>query len=242
MVTETRDIFVVLDEEGFVDGWGTSLVDSRGVYKVTIPVDSPFITGNYTSCYRYKDGSIILDEDKAFETDILWITNSFKKDCEGTYVYARVPYTLEGTTYLFDNITEEEFIGTSILLDNRMKSYVEVPAYDNSGAVAKVFNLDRTSYNGLARYIREVVINREKKLNNKLIPMIKDANSLDEAKAVTWDMIPDDPLPEKEDIIPEDSDENIDILIKENKELKQRVEFNELALMDAINMFSEMNK
>jgi hypothetical protein len=71
--------------------------------------------------------------------------------------------------------------------------------------------------------------------------MIENAKSIEEAKEISWSSVPDELLPEQENNEPQD-EQSIDSLIKENKELRQKVEFNELALMDAINMFSEMNK
>lgn len=238
---ETQDIFVVLDEEGFIESWGTGLADGRGVHKVTLPVDSPFLADYHTASYKLVDGSLVLDEKKVLESQIKILANDFKKTCEEENVQQRVPYKIAEITYLFEPITDAEFTKTISLLDNKVRDYAEVTAYDNLGTTVKVLELDKSQYSGLARYIKEVVRIREDKLNNKLLPMIKDADSVEEAKKITWETVPDSPLPEQEGIIVEDTSKEMADLIKENKELKQRVEFNELALMDAINMFSEMS-
>ncbi|UQT00670.1 hypothetical protein JEFDOCMN_00132 [Enterococcus phage vB_OCPT_CCS1] len=82
------------------------------------------------------------------------------------------------------------------------------------------------------------------KLKEKLYPLVDSQTDKDELLKITWDSIPDEPLPEKP-VIDLDGDgeisqEEFDALAKENKELKQKVELNELALMDAINMLSSM--
>ncbi|UYE92472.1 hypothetical protein H1_52 [Efunavirus H1] len=82
------------------------------------------------------------------------------------------------------------------------------------------------------------------KLKEKLYPLVDSQIDKDELLKITWDSVPDEPLPEKP-IIDLNGDgkisqEEFDALVKENKELKQKVELNEMALVDAINMLSSM--
>ncbi|MCC9083630.1 hypothetical protein LOS22_14410 [Enterococcus faecium] len=81
------------------------------------------------------------------------------------------------------------------------------------------------------------------KLKEKLYPLVDSKNNRDELLEITWESVPDE-LIEKPVIDlngdGEISQEEFDALVKENKELKQKVELNELALMDAISMLSSM--
>nr|DAI05687.1 MAG TPA: hypothetical protein [Herelleviridae sp.] len=241
MVEETQKIFVTLDDKNFVSNWGTSLNSDEPVYEIDLPMDSPFFSHYYSNCFQYVNGELVLSEEKLLKVELLAIASKFRRDCEETYILQKVPYTVSDTTHLFDVISDDEFINKITLLDNKIQDYVEAPAYDTTGDFKTLIKFDKSQYTAMARYIKKVVKTREHKLTNKLIPMIENAKSVEEAEKVHWDSVQDEPLPEQGTDEPQ-SEQSIDSLIKENKELRQKVEFNELALMDAINMFSEMNK
>lgn len=241
MVEETQKIFVTLDDKNFVSNWGTSLNSGEPVCEVDLPMDAPFFSHYYSNCFQYVDGELVLSEEKLLKVELLAVASKFKRDCEETYILQKVPYTISDTTYLFDVISDDEFINKITLLDNKIQDYVGVTAYATSDGSQSILKFDKSQYTTMTRYIKKVVESRENKLNNKLLPMIENAKSVEEAKEISWSSVPDELLPEQENNEPQD-EQSIDSLIKENKELRQKVEFNELALMDAINMFSEMNK
>lgn len=88
-----------------------------------------------------------------------------------------------------------------------------------------------------------VKMNKINKLNNNLFSLIDNAKTEEEISSINWSSV-EDVLPEKPIIDlngdGEISQEEFDALMKENKELKQKVELNEMALVDAINMLSNM--
>ena len=126
----------------------------------------------------------------------------------------------------------------------KLKSITSVDWEFIKDGQVQIITLDKLAFMTLYTYATLVKKEKIDKLNCKLYPLVDEKETIEEIATITWDSIPDEPLPEKP-VIDLDGDgeisqEEFDALAKENKELKQKVELNELALMDAINMLSSM--
>lgn len=239
---EYKEIVLILDKDNYVEQWGENLNGEGSLISVTLPASHPFFANSCAS-YRFIDGELVFVPDRQIkfareDKKELLALECKQKILEGfLYEHEKIMYRVSYSVNkqsLFEQ-TEQLF---------KMKSITSVDWEFIKDGQVQIIALDKLAFMTLYTYATLVKKEKIDKLNCKLYPLVDEKETIEEIATITWDSIPDEPLPEKP-VIDLDGDgeisqEEFDALAKENKELKQKVELNELALMDAINMLSSM--
>lgn len=237
-------IYVELDTNNVVLGWSSSY--SKGLTEVEIPDDHPIIVLNdFFGNYIYKDGKLIKDTSLELTNLKEYVKNDLEMSCYESII-SGFDYELnsEETYHVsYSKNKQQYFEETKSLFERKIITHIKWE-FINADGEAILKELDEIGFLTLYTFASLVKTTKMSKLKEKLYPLVDSQTDKDELLKITWDSIPDEPLPEKPIIDlngdGEISQEEFDALVKENKELKQKVEFNELALMDAINMLSSM--
>ena len=237
--------YVELDKNNVVTGWSSSYCE--GLTEIELPNDHPMITLNeFFGNYIYKDGALVRDNSLELTNIKIEIKNELDTMC---------------TTKILDGF-EYEFISDKkynvSYSRNKQQYFEEVKSMFGTKTISQIKwefidsegntiyeDLDELAFLTLYTYASLVKTAKMTKLKEKLFPLVDQTNDKDELLKITWDSITDEVIDKP--IIDLNSDgkiskEEFDALAQENKELKQKVEFNELALMDAVNMLSSMIK
>lgn len=238
-------IYVELDDDNVVTGWGTSR--EEGLAMAEVPEDHPIITlTDFFGNYVYKNGRLIKNTDLEL--------NNLKNSIKETLNNVCTNKILDGFEYEF--ISDKKYhVSYS---RNKQQYFEEVKSMFGTKTISQIKwefinsegntiyeDLDELAFLTLYTYASLVKTAKMTKLKEKLFPLVDQANDRDELLKITWDSITDEVIDKPIIDLNGDgqiSQEEFDALVKENKELKQKVEFNELALMDAVNMLSSMIK
>ena len=237
-----RTIYVEVDNEGYVEGWGSNLSGNSNIHSVTIEDNNQFFYKNSLN-FKYSNGSLVFDEDKALHSaklakkDEMLTACNYEKNLPlvfrvGNEDYFAQPLTAEGLSEVVAPLLVG-LVETVPLELVRVSDDAQVTLQVNHSVIKNLYDYT----NLIHEYLN-------KKLEVDMFKLIDEANTFEEVEGVLWKPTTSDELPSQpkmEDLPTNNNQEIVDKLKQENKELKQRVEFNELALMDAINMFSEMN-
>ena len=237
-------IYVELDTNNVVLGWSSSY--SEGLTEVEIPEDHPIIVLNdFFGNYVFKDDKLIKDPSKELAYLKEYVKDTLADSCyQETLKGFDYPFSDSETYHVsYSKNKQQYFEETKSLFERKVVTHINWEFINaDGGTILK--ELDEIGFLTLYTFASLVKTAKMSKLKEKLYPLVDSQIDKDELLKITWDSIPDEPLPEKP-VIDLDGDEEIsqeefDALAKENKELKQKVELNELALMDAINMLSSM--
>ncbi|BBE37103.1 hypothetical protein PHIEF17H_0340 [Enterococcus phage phiEF17H] len=238
-----RTIYVEVNDEGYVEGWGSNLSGSNNIHSVTIEDNDQFFYKNSLN-FKYSNGSLVFDEDKALHSAKLAKKDEMLTACN---YEKNLPLTfkLDNENYFAQPLTAEELNETILPLLSGLTETVPLELVKVSDDVQVTLQVGYSVIKNLYDYTNLINEYLNKKLEVDVFKMIDEATTFEEVEEVSWKTTTSDELPNQpkiEDLPINNNQEIVDKLKQENKELKQRVEFNELALMDAINMFSEMNK
>lgn len=238
-----RTIYVEVNDEGYVEGWGSNLSGNSNIHSVTIEDNDQFFYKNSLN-FKYSNGSLVFDEDKALHNAKLAKKDEMLTACN---YEKNLPLTfkLDNENYFAQPLTAEELNETILPLLSGLTETVPLELVKVSDDVQVTLQVGYSVIKNLYDYTNLINEYLNKKLEVDVFKMIDEATTFEEVEEVSWKTTTSDELPNQpkiEDLPISNNQEIVDKLKQENKELKQRVEFNELALMDAINMFSEMNK
>lgn len=237
-------IYVELDINNVVLGWSSSY--SEGLTEVEIPDDHPIIILNdFFGNYTYKDGKLVKDNSLELNNLKEYVKNDLEMSCYESII-SGFDYKLNSEEIYhvsYSKNKQQYFEEIKSLFERKIVTRINWEFTTDDGATITK-ELDEIEFLTLYTFASLVKTAKMTKLKEKLYPLVDKQTSKEDLLSITWDSIPDEPLPEKPIIDlngdGEISQEEFDALVKENKELKQKVEFNELALMDAINMLSSM--
>lgn len=237
-------IYVELDINNVVLGWSSSY--SEGLTEVEIPDDHPIIILNdFFGNYTYKDGKLVKDNSLELNNLKEYVKNDLEMSCYESII-SGFDYKLNSEEIYhvsYSKNKQQYFEEIKSLFERKIVTRINWEFTTDDGATITK-ELDEIEFLTLYTFASLVKTAKMTKLKEKLYPIVDKQTSKEDLLSITWDSIPDEPLPEKPVIDlngdGEISQEEFDALVKENKELKQKVEFNELALMDAINMLSSM--
>lgn len=238
-------ITVILDDEDYVVSWGTSM-SSIGTSKEVnlILVDThPFFNGDRTFSYKYENNELVYVPDKFIILTKQRQLQDLDVSCNLS-ILAGFTYEYKGTSYQVSYSKNKQ---------QRFEEFARIFSMSDATTVEWEFILDgnlvyhpltKLEFLTLSTYATLIKQNKIDKLNKELTDLVNQATTVEEIQAIQWDSIPDYPNPEKP-VIDLDGDgvvsqEEYDALLKENKQLYQRVDFNEQALLDAISMLSGM--
>lgn len=237
-------IYVELDINNVVLGWSSSY--SEGLTEVEIPDDHPIIILNdFFGNYTYKDGKLVKDNSLELNNLKEYVKNDLEMSCYESII-SGFDYKLNSEEIYhvsYSKNKQQYFEEIKSLFERKIVTRINWEFTTDDGATITK-ELDEIEFLTLYTFASLVKTAKMTKLKEKLYPLVDKQTSKEDLLSITWDSIPDEPLPEKPVIDlngdGEISQEEFNALVKENKELKQKVEFNELALMDAINMLSSM--
>lgn len=237
-------IYVELDINNVVLGWSSSY--SEGLTEVEIPDDHPIIILNdFFGNYTYKDGKLVKDNSLELNNLKEYVKNDLEMSCYESII-SGFDYKINSEEIYhvsYSKNKQQYFEEIKSLFERKIVTRINWEFTTDDGATITK-ELDEIEFLTLYTFASLVKTAKMTKLKEKLYPLVDKQASKEDLLSITWDSIPDEPLPEKPVIDlngdGEISQEEFDALVKENKELKQKVEFNELALMDAINMLSSM--
>lgn len=237
-------IYVELDINNVVLGWSSSY--SEGLTEVEIPDDHPIIILNdFFGNYTYKDGKLVKDNSLELNNLKEYVKNDLEMSCYESII-SGFDYKLNSEEIYhvsYSKNKQQYFEEIKSLFERKIVTRINWEFTTDDGATITK-ELDEIEFLTLYTFASLVKTAKMTKLKEKLYPLVDKQTSKEDLLGITWDSIPDEPLPEKPVIDlngdGEISQEEFNALVKENKELKQKVEFNELALMDAINMLSSM--
>lgn len=237
-------IYVELDINNVVLGWSSSY--SEGLTEVEIPDDHPIIILNdFFGNYTYKDGKLVKDNSLELNNLKEYVKNDLEMSCYESII-SGFDYKLNSEEIYhvsYSKNKQQYFEEIKSLFERKIVTRINWEFTTDDGATITK-ELDEIEFLTLYTFASLVKTAKMTKLKEKLYPLVDKQTSKEDLLSTTWDSIPDEPLPEKPVIDlngdGEISQEEFNALVKENKELKQKVEFNELALMDAINMLSSM--
>lgn len=237
-------IYVELDTNNVVLGWSSSY--SEGLTEVEIPDDHPIIILNdFFGNYTYKDGKLVKDNSLELNNLKEYVKNDLEMSCYESII-SGFDYKLNSEEIYhvsYSKNKQQYFEEIKSLFERKIVTRINWEFTTDDGATITK-ELDEIEFLTLYTFASLVKTAKMTKLKEKLYPLVDKQTSKEDLLSITWDSIPDEPLPEKPVIDlngdGEISQEEFNALVKENKELKQKVEFNELALMDAINMLSSM--
>ena len=237
-------IYVELDINNVVLGWSSSY--SEGLTEVEIPDDHPIIILNdFFGNYTYKDGKLVKDNSLELNNLKEYVKNELEMSCYESII-SGFDYKLNSEEIYhvsYSKNKQQYFEEIKSLFERKIVTRINWEFTTDDGATITK-ELDEIEFLTLYTFASLVKTAKMTKLKEKLYPLVDKQTSKEDLLSITWDSIPDEPLPEKPVIDlngdGEISQEEFNALVKENKELKQKVEFNELALMDAINMLSSM--
>lgn len=237
-------IYVELDINNVVLGWSSSY--SEGLTEVEIPDDHPIIILNdFFGNYTYKDGKLVKDNSLELNNLKEYVKNDLEMSCYESII-SGFDYKLNSEEIYhvsYSKNKQQYFEEIKSLFERKIVTRINWEFTTDDGATITK-ELDEIEFLTLYTFASLVKTAKMTKLKEKLYPLVDKQTSKEDLLSITWDSIPDEPLPEKPIIDlngdGEISQEELNALVKENKELKQKVEFNELALMDAINMLSSM--
>lgn len=238
-----RTIYVEVNDEGYVEGWGSNLSGNSNIHSVTIEDNDQFFYKNSLN-FKYSNGSLVFDEDKELHNAKLAKKDEMLTACN---YEKNLPLTfkLDNENYFAQPLTAEELNETILPLLSGLTETVPLELVKVSDDVQVTLQVGYSVIKNLYDYTNLINEYLNKKLEVDVFKMIDEATTFEEVEEVSWKTTTSDELPNQpkiENLPISNNQEIVDKLKQENKELKQRVEFNELALMDAINMFSEMNK
>lgn len=238
-----RTIYVEVNDEGYVEGWGSNLSGNSNIHSITIEDNDQFFYKNSLN-FKYSNGSLVFDEDKALHRAKLAKKGEMLNACN---YEKNLPLTfrLDNEDYFAQPLTAEKLSETILPLLSGLTETVPLELAKVSDDVQVTLQVGYSVIKNLYDYTNLINEYLNKKLEVDVFKMIDEATTFEEIEGVSWKTTTSDELPNQpkiEDLPISNNQEIVDKLKQENKELKQRVEFNELALMDAINMFSEMNK
>ena len=237
-------IYVELDINNVVLGWSSSY--SEGLTEVEIPDDHPIIILNdFFGNYTYKDGKLVKDNSLELTNLKEYVKNDLEISCYESII-SGFDYELNNEEIYhvsYSKNKQQYFEEVKSLFERKVITHINWEFINpDGGTILK--ELDEIGFLTLYTFASLVKTAKMNKLKEKLYPLVDSQIDRDELLKITWDSVPDEPLPEKP-IIDLNGDgkisqEEFDALVKENKELKQKVELNEMALVDAINMLSSM--
>ncbi|XAG97449.1 hypothetical protein YTXLTZUM_CDS0025 [Enterococcus phage VRE9_3] len=239
---EYKDIVLVLDENNFVEQWAENLSGEGNFFPITLPSDHPFFYNNIAS-FKLENSELIFVEDRYMEN-----TRKIQKDnleiiCKEK-ILEGFEYEFEGEFYhiSYSENKQSRFEETKTLFSTKTINTIDWEFIQNNGTIV-IKTLNELEFLTLYTFASMVKMNKINKLNNNLFSLIDNAKTEEEISSINWSSVKDI-LPEKPIIDlngdGEISQEEFDALMKENEELKQKVELNEMALVDAINMLSNM--
>lgn len=236
-------IYVELDTDNVVLGWSSSY--SEGLTEVELPDDHPIITLNdFFGNYVYKDGTLIKNESLELNNLKLSIKEELNTTCTNE-ILSGFDYELTSEKKYhvsYSRNKQQYFEEVKSMFESKIANQVDWEFIDSNGDTVTE-KLNELEFLTLYTFASLVKTAKMTKLKEKLYPLVDSKNNRDELLEITWESVPDE-LIEKPVIDlngdGEISQEEFDALVKENKELKQKVELNELALMDAISMLSSM--
>lgn len=242
-MVENIDIYVTIDNDNYITGWSTSKnPDDNSEIKLNVAIDSIIFTSPAYTSMKVINNEIVFDNQKYTSIYKLHVKDRLRQECldniNSNFTFDGIiyPYSLEDQKKYQDIANKYYLFETDTVTINGKK---------NDG---KVVNTEFTkneylTFFGYAMLIKEY---KQKMLNEFYFPLVDSKQSIEELDTLHYNSEPKDgfPLPEKP-IIDLNGDgkisqEEFDALVKENKELKQKVELNEMALVDAINMLSSM--
>ncbi|QPI18371.1 hypothetical protein [Enterococcus phage EFGrNG] len=241
---ETMKIYVAVDEYNVLTGWSSSYEEN--LIETEIDENHPLIVSNdFFGNYKLIDGKLVKDT----SIELLNLKDMLKVELDqqcSEAIISGFNYPLTDTEILhvsYSRNKQQYFEEIKSLFERKIVTRINWEfTTDNGDTITK--ELDEIEFLTLYTFASLVKTAKMTKLKEKLYPLVDKQTSKEDLLSITWDSIPDEPLPEKPVIDlngdGEISQEEFDALVKENKELKQKVEFNELALMDAINMLSSM--
>ena len=236
-------IYVELDTDNVVLGWSSSY--SEGLTEVELPDDHPIIMLNdFFGNYVYKDGTLIKNESLELNNLKINIKEELNTTCTNE-ILSGFDYELTSEKKYhvsYSRNKQQYFEEVKSMFESKIINQVDWE-FINSYGYTITEKLNELDFLTLYIFASLVKTAKMTKLKEKLYPLVDSKNSRDELLQITWDSVPDELI--EKPVIDLDGDgeisqEEFDALVKENKELKQKVELNELALMDAINMLSSM--
>ncbi|UVD43024.1 deoxyuridine 5'-triphosphate hypothetical protein [Enterococcus phage TJE1] len=237
-------IYVAIDEYNVLTGWSSTY--EKNLIETEIDENHPLVVSNdFFGNYKLVNGK--LTKDTAIE--LLNLKDMLKVELDQQCMEAildgfNYPLTNSETLHVsYSRNKQQYFEEIKSLFERKIVTRINWEFITEDGtAVTK--ELDEVEFLTLYTFASLVKKAKMSKLKEKLYPLVDKQSSKEDLLNISWESIPDEPLPDKPVIDlngdGEISQDEFDALVKENKELKQKVEFNEMALMDAINMLSSM--
>lgn len=241
------EINLMLDEEGFVTAWGTNLSDSDAYQEKTVSLeeDDPFFSGNPFAYKVNEKEELIFIEDKNLYIAKKSYLEELNIKCTED-ILKGFEYSLDDKTYWvsFSEYKQKKFEEFYQLFNTNSVENVLWEFLDNDKKEINIL-LDKVEFLTLNAYANIAKQYKMDKLKITISEMIEQASSLEELYSIKWEFISDNLPTEKPVIQINDlsnyvSKDTYNNLLQENKELYQRVDSNEQALLDAINMLSSM--
>lgn len=235
---ETILIYFLLDNKNFITEWGTSTINKEEKI-LEVPLNHAiFLLGDFRSFFfDEKDKALYYEESKAVEDYKSIVLNRIieEKKLERTIKYKEKIYPYEE----IDKNKYQNFFNNYMLSSNDEKVILKTLSDEK-------IEMDKIEFLTFFAYIVEYEKYKDNLIDIYYRIKIQESSTISELDNLHWgDALEENyPLPEIPDIDSNQdgsiSREEYDNILKENKSLKQQVDFNEKALLDAINMLSNM--
>lgn len=175
-------VFIQVDEENRVTGWGTSSI-GEGSVELLLPNDHPFFKAPLS--YRYVDDVLVIDNDHELALARESRFSDLSLICENE-IKGYFNAVIHGKEYSFsyDYEAQINFTGTMVLFNENAITEVEWTAHREGIAERILLNKeDFITLSGLAFTHKN---SRISKLRNSIQVQLENANSLEEIEAVAW--------------------------------------------------------
>lgn len=182
----TRNIFVHLDENNAVIGWATSKGHEDEI-EIEIDKDDPFLSDNPFN-YSYNEGSLI-------KSDLLVLSKAkeekdreLNKACERS-ILAGFKHTIDGVEYHFsyDMQAQQNFGDSRALLNDGVIPAVPWTVRVN-GKYQRI-TVDKPEMDKITLSVLQHKTNNISKYRDTLLPMVENAQTLEEVNSISWDSI-----------------------------------------------------
>lgn len=193
-------ITVILDDDGFVTSWGTTMSsDDEHTEDLVLPNDHDFLNNPNSFSFRFEEGDLVYVQDKHVffaQRDRLHELNFECSDA----ILAGFDYEIDGVKYhaSYSDYKQRRFEECTRLFSLQLMSEVDWE-FEKDGEIVNVCLKEHDFYS-LSVFASIVKQNKMDKYLIDLTNKVKEAKTVEEVVAVTWDCIPDPPYPEKPQI------------------------------------------
>jgi hypothetical protein len=177
-------IFVVIDENGKVNGWSSSHME--GSIEVQIPEDHEFLSGN-PFLYRYVDNKLLRDSDIELESAKKKKDDELNSACKEA-ILDGFEYEVDGIVYKFSYDMEAQinFGDAKDILNEGLVPSIPWTVKNPEGEYSRI-SVDKALMYNLTFAIMQHKTDKISRYRDILLPVVRSAETLEEVNGVTWE-------------------------------------------------------